>query len=66
MNLQPIHGRVLVRPSETGDKTPGGIYIPDTAKGKLQEGEIVAAALSLSMRAYPCQVCPYDYLEGKG
>jgi chaperonin GroES len=44
MNLQPIHGRVLVRPSEAGDKTPGGIYIPDTAKGRLQEGEIVAVA----------------------
>jgi chaperonin GroES len=44
MKLQPMHGRVLVKPSEAGDKTPGGIYIPDTAKERLQEGNVVAVA----------------------
>ncbi len=44
MNLQPIHGRVLVKPSEGKEKTPGGIFIPDTAKENLQEGDVVAVA----------------------
>jgi len=44
MKLQPMHGRVLVKPREGHEKTPGGIYIPDTAKEKLQEGDIVAVA----------------------
>jgi len=39
-----MHGRVVVKASEAGDKTAGGIYIPDTAKEKLQEGEVVAVA----------------------
>ena len=43
MNLQPLGDRVVVRPlSEEDSKTPSGIYIPDTAKEKPQEGEVVA------------------------
>jgi len=44
MKLQPIKGRILVKPFETKDKTSGGIYFPDTAKEKLQEGEVIAVA----------------------
>ena len=44
MELQPINGRILVKPFEAKDKTSGGIYIPDTAKEKLQEGEVIAIA----------------------
>jgi len=44
MKLQPIKGRILVKTSEAKDKTSGGIYLPDTAKEKLQEGEIIAVA----------------------
>jgi len=44
MKLQPMHGRILVKPSEAKDKTSGGIYIPDTAKEKLQEGDVIAVA----------------------
>ena len=44
MKLRPINGRILVKPFETKDKTSGGIYLPDTAREKLQEGEIVAVA----------------------
>lgn len=44
MKLQPMHGRILVEPFEAKDKTSGGIYIPDTAKEKLQEGEVIAVA----------------------
>jgi chaperonin GroES len=44
MKLQPMHGRILVEPFEAKDKTSGGIYIPDTAKERLQEGEVIAVA----------------------
>ena len=41
--LQPLADRVVVRPIEEEEKTKSGIYIPDTAKEKPQEGEVVAA-----------------------
>ena len=44
MKLQPMHGRTVVKPIEAKEKTAGGIYIPDTAKERLQEGEVVAVA----------------------
>ena len=43
MNFRPLHDRVLVRRVEQDERTKGGIIIPDTAKEKPQEGEIVAA-----------------------
>ena len=43
MNFRPLHDRVLVRRVEQEEKTAGGIIIPDTAKEKPQEGEIIAA-----------------------
>lgn len=42
MSFRPLHDRVLVRRIEESEKTAGGIIIPDTAKEKPQEGEIVA------------------------
>jgi chaperonin GroES len=42
MKFRPLHDRVLVRRVESDTKTAGGIIIPDTAKEKPQEGEIVA------------------------
>ena len=42
MKFRPLHDRVVVRRIEGDDKTAGGIIIPDTAKEKPQEGEIVA------------------------
>ncbi len=42
MALQPNHDRVLVGRSEPGDKTAGGLIIPDSAKEKPSEGEVVA------------------------
>jgi len=44
MNLEPIKGRVLVKPVESKETTAGGIFIPDTAKEKLYEAEIIAKA----------------------
>lgn len=44
MKLQPIKGRILVKPIEAKKKTSRGIYLPDTAKEKVQEGEVIAVA----------------------
>jgi len=42
MNIQPLQDRVLVKPLETGEMKKGGIIIPDTAKEKPQEAEVIA------------------------
>jgi chaperonin GroES len=42
MKFRPLHDRVVVRRIEAEDKTAGGIIIPDTAKEKPQQGEVVA------------------------
>jgi chaperonin GroES len=42
MKFRPLHDRVVVRRLEGDEKTAGGIIIPDTAKEKPQEGEIIA------------------------
>ena len=42
MKFRPLHDRVLVKRVEEEQKTKGGIIIPDTAKEKPQEGEIIA------------------------
>jgi chaperonin GroES len=42
MKFRPLHDRVVVKRLESDTKTKGGIIIPDTAKEKPQEGEIIA------------------------
>ena len=42
MSFRPLHDRVLVRRVTAEEKTSGGIIIPDTAKEKPQEGEVIA------------------------
>lgn len=42
MHFRPLHDRVLVRRLDAEEKTAGGIIIPDTAKEKPQQGEIIA------------------------
>ncbi|MFZ9396830.1 MAG: co-chaperone GroES, partial [Erythrobacter sp.] len=42
MAFRPLHDRVLVRRIEAEEKTAGGIIIPDSAKEKPSEGEVVA------------------------
>jgi chaperonin GroES len=42
-NITPLHDRVIVRRIEEGEQIRGGIIIPDSAKEKPQEGEVVAA-----------------------
>jgi chaperonin GroES len=43
MKFRPLHDRVVVRRLEAEEKTAGGVIIPDTAKEKPMEGEVVAA-----------------------
>jgi chaperonin GroES len=42
MNFRPLHDRVVVKRVDSEEKTKGGIIIPDTAKEKPQEGEVIA------------------------
>jgi chaperonin GroES len=42
MTFRPLHDRILVRRVESEEKTKGGIIIPDTAKEKPQEGEVIS------------------------
>jgi chaperonin GroES len=63
MHFRPLHDRVVVRRIEADEKTAGGIIIPDTAKEKPQEGEVVAVgpgARDDSGRLIPPSVAPGD------
>ena len=42
MNFKPLHDRVVVKRIDTDEKSAGGIIIPDTAKEKPSEGEVLA------------------------
>jgi chaperonin GroES len=42
MNIKPLHDRVIVKRIEEGEQVRGGIIIPDSAKEKPQEGEVIA------------------------
>ena len=62
MNFRPLHDRVLVRRVEAEEKTAGGIIIPDTAKEKPQEGEVIA--VGSGARADDGKVTPLDVQQG--
>jgi chaperonin GroES len=62
MNFRPLHDRVLVRRLEAEEKTAGGIIIPDTAKEKPQEGEVVA--VGSGARSDDGTVTPLDVKSG--
>lgn len=56
MNIQPLGDRVVVRPLEAEEKTKGGIILPDTAKEKPQEGEIIAVGKGKTLENGSVQV----------
>ena len=62
MTFRPLHDRVLVRRIEAEDKTAGGIIIPDTAKEKPQEGEVVS--VGSGARAEDGTITPLDLKVG--
>ena len=69
MNIRPLHDRVLVKRIELQEQVRGGIIIPDTAKEKPQEGEVVAVGpgkLTDEGKRTPLEVQPGDrVLMGK-
>lgn len=62
MTFRPLHDRVLVRRIEAAGTTAGGIIIPDTAKEKPQEGEIVS--VGSGTRAEDGALTPLDVKAG--
>ena len=62
MKFRPLHDRVVVRRLNAEEKTKGGILIPDTAKEKPMEGEVIAAGPG--GRNEQGQLVPLDVKEG--
>ena len=62
MSFRPLHDRVLVRRVEAEEKTAGGIIIPDSAKEKPAEGEVVA--VGGGAKAEDGKVTPLDVKPG--
>ena len=62
MKLRPLHDRVLVRRLEEEERTAGGIIIPDTAKEKPMEGEILA--VGTGNRNEKGEIVPLDVSAG--
>jgi chaperonin GroES len=62
MGFRPLHDRVLVRRVEAEEKTAGGIIIPDTAKEKPMEGEIVS--VGPGARGEDGKIQPLDVKSG--
>jgi len=62
MSFRPLHDRVLVRRIEAEAKTAGGIIIPDSAKEKPQEGEVVS--IGTGTRSETGTITPLDVKAG--
>ena len=62
MQFRPLHDRVVLRRIEEDERTPGGIIIPDTAKEKPQQGEVVGAGPGA--RDEKGQIQPLDVKAG--
>ena len=62
MKFRPLHDRVVVKRIEAEEKTSGGIIIPDTAKEKPMEGEVVA--VGPGARNEQGQLVPLDVKQG--
>ena len=62
MKFRPLHDRVLVRRIDEDEKTAGGIIIPDTAKEKPQQGEVVA--VGSGARGDDNELIPLDVKAG--
>ena len=62
MNIRPLHDRIVVRRLEQKEAMQGGLYIPDSAKEKPQEGEVVA--VGKGKRLEDGKVVPLDVKAG--
>ena len=66
MKLKPLHDRILIKIIEESEKTKGGIIIPDTAKEKPSEGEIIAVGpgiINKDGKRNPLEVKPGDKIN---
>ncbi len=62
MAIQPLGDRILVKPLEAEEKTKGGILLPDSAKEKPQEGEVVAVGSGRMLE--DGKIVPLELKEG--
>ena len=62
MNIRPLHDRIVVKRIEEKETKVGGLFIPDSAKEKPQEGEVVAAGKG--KRAEDGKLIPLDVQKG--
>ena len=62
MDIRPLHDRVVVKRIEEGETMQGGLYIPDSAKEKPQQGEVVA--VGNGKRTEEGKVLPMDLKVG--
>ena len=62
MTFRPLHDRVLARRIEADEKTAGGLIIPDTAKEKPQEGEVIA--VGAGARTEKSEIIPVSVKKG--
>ena len=62
MNVRPLHDRIIVERIDEGEQKVGGIIIPDSAKEKPQEGEVVS--VGTGARADDGKVTPLDVKAG--
>ena len=62
MNIRPLHDRIVVKRIEASASTAGGLFIPDSAKEKPQEGEVVA--VSRGKRLEDGTLMPLDVAVG--
>ncbi len=63
MNLQPLEDRIVVRPSESEATTASGLVIPDTAKEKPQQGDVLAVGPG-RRSDNPGEIVPMDVAVG--
>ena len=64
MSFRPLHDRVVVRRLDAEEKTAGGIIIPDTAKEKPMEGEVIAVGPGLATK--PARWCRWTSRPATG
>ena len=62
MKIRPLHNRVIVKRKDADEKTASGIIIPDTAKEKPQEGEVIA--VGSGVRTDDGTILPLDVKKG--
>ncbi len=62
MNLQPLDDRIVVRPAESEETTASGLVIPDSAKEKPQQGEVLA--VGPGRRSETGELIPMDVAKG--